>query len=302
MRKIIDLGWRRVGGRGAAATLALLALTLIPLAGCSPQSMAQSATATSNAQATQVANPSPTVISPTLSITPTAEAQATLSITATASITATGVVTAPGTPTPLPTPTGEPPDPLSVLNIFQFFSPNDTLVARDPVNLDGTGADEVLYTIAGRQSFITDTTEIRSGIGVLTYDATYRQWIPIWASPPLSGTTSPLPSANRKEAGGYNGGNLLGNGEAVMLARTTTLDGKAHLYLWRWNKEKGEGEPLKMAAPGGAGDADALFDADLDANVADVDDDGIYEVVLDNVAGVQIWKWDGTRFVLRGDS
>lgn len=285
--------------RGIAAILALLALTLIPLAGCSPQSMAQSATATANAETTQVANPSPTIITPTLSITPTIPAQATVSITATASITATGVVTEVGTPAPRPTPTGEPPDPMSRLNIFQFFATDDTLVARDFINLDGVGTDEILMTISGVRRIITD--EVNSGIGVLTYDTTYREWVPLWSPGPITGTTSPLPSANRKEAGGYNGGNLLGSAEPVLVARTTTVDGKAHLYLWRWNKESREGAPLKMTAPGGAGDVDAIFDADLDANVADIDDDGIYEVVLDNVAGVQVWKWDGTRFVLRGE-
>jgi hypothetical protein len=191
------------------------------------------------------------------------------------------------------------------LNIFQFFNREDNLVARDFVNLDDTSTAEVIYTVS--QVPLSSTMEVESGIGVLGYNSTSRQWVVIWASKPISGTASPLPSANRKEAGGYNGGNILGSRGPVLVIRNTTVDGKAHLRLWRWNKEKGqgalkgEGEPLKMVPAGGGADVDAVFDADLDANVADLDDDGIYEVVLDNLASVQIWKWDGTHFVLRGD-
>ena len=288
MRKFIVQGWRHTGERGIVALFALLALLLIPLAGCSPQGMAQSAAATANTQATQIANPSPTVI------LPVGEVQARASITATAAITSTAVITG------VQTPTGAPADPASRLNIFEFFSPNDTLVTRDFINLDGEGTDEVLYTIAGRPSVITGT-EVQSGIGVLIYDATAQRWDPVWASPPLSGTTSPLPSANRKEAGGYNGGILLSNTGPVLVVRSTTSDGKAHLQLWRWNSTTKEGEALKMVPPEGGSERDAVFDADLDVNIVDINDDGIYEVVLDNLIGVQIWTWDGTRFVLRGD-
>lgn len=307
MLKPTDRERRRVRELYMALPFALLtlAMILIPLAGCSPQSMAQSATATADAQATQLANPSPTAI-PITSTTAFTPVEATAAITATAGITATGVVTPEGTAGPASTPTGPPPDPVSVLNIFQFFPTNYTLVARDLVNLDGAGTDEVIYTIS--ETRLTITQEVQSGIGVLSYNANARQWVPIWGSKPISGTASPLPSANRKEAGGYNGGNILGiSGPPVLVVRTTTLDGKAHLRLWRWNTLKGEGtlkgagEPLKMAQAGGTSDTDAVFDADLDAIVADIDDDGIYEVILDNVASVQVWTWDGTRFVLRGD-
>jgi hypothetical protein len=308
MLKTTDLGRKHIGERGTAAILSLLALiltlALIILEGCSPQSMAQSATSTVAAQSTQLANPSPSSsITSTVAATPV---EATASITATAEVTATGVVTPEDTAGPAPTPVGTPPDPISQLNILRFFSRSDTLVARDLVSLDGAGTDEVIYLVSSVRQTIT--SEVDSAIGVLGYNSTNRAWTPIWASRSISGTASPLPAANRKEAGGYNGGDILRSGSPVLVLRTTTLDGKAHLRLWSWNKDKGEqgelkgvGEPLKMVPAGGGADVEASFEADLDANVADINDDGIYEVILDNLASVQVWKWDGARFVLRGD-
>lgn len=303
MRKYVDGGRKRREGRGKIVPLALLVLTLIlgliAVAACSPQGLAQSATATANANATIIASPSPAV-------TATSPSTATIGpgappIAPTVGITATGVVTPAETPAPRPTPTGEPPDPLSVLNIYRFFSPSAVLVSRDLVDLDGKDTGEILYTIT--EGAVSITEELRSGIAVLTYDSVYRQWIPVWASPPITGAISPLPSANRSAAGGYNGGKILGSsGPPILVARTTTRDGKAHLQLWRWDVEKQEGVPLKMRKPNG-GDVDVIFEAELDANVADIDDDGIYEVVLDNLAAVQVWTWDGAAqvFVLKGD-
>jgi hypothetical protein len=79
--------------------------------------------------------------------------------------------------------------------------------------------------------------------------------------------------------------------------RTTTIDGAAHLQLLRWNKETSTGEPLRMVPAGGGPEQDAIFDADLDVNVADLDDDLKWEVIADNVSGVQIWRWDGSKYV-----
>ncbi len=298
IHKTIAQRWGRKGERGIASMLTLLSLMLIlvPLAGCSPQGVAQSATATASSQATQAASSAPTVAPSTLPTTPTAVS---VQVTSTEGILVTPVPTPEGTEGPRPTPTGTAPDPLSLLNIFQFYSGDFNLVSRDVVNLDGTGPDEVLFTAAGIRHVITD--EVRSGIAVLSYDPVYREWSPLWASEPISGTASPLPSTNRKEAGGYNAGNILGNIGPVLVARTTTVDGKAHLYLWRWNNDKKVGERLKMASAAGAPDTDAVFDADLDVNVADLDDDGIYEVVVDNLASVQVWRWDGTHFAPGGN-
>ena len=90
---------------------------------------------------------------------------------------------------------------------------------------------------------------------------------------------------------------MLGTGESVFALRTTTLDGKAHLELFKWNKTTHAGELLKMVPAGGGAEQDALFDADLDINMADLNDDGVYEVVADNVTGVQVWSWGWLQYV-----
>jgi hypothetical protein len=199
-----------------------------------------------------------------------------------------------GTPTPRPIPTGEPPDPESRLNIYQFYQTNNTLVRRDLVQLDGSGANEVLFTLTGPDPVITG--EFRSNINVLTYDPTYREWSSAWASEPVSGTATPLLSVAQAELGGLNGRDLLRTGAPIFMVRTTTQDSRAHLYLYRWDAVGKKADWLKMVPTGGGAEKNATFDADLDLNVADLDDDGIYEVVADNVAGVQVWKWDGQKF------
>jgi hypothetical protein len=184
-----------------------------------------------------------------------------------------------------------------MLTIRDFYNPDDSLVKRDFLDLNGDSKAEVLFTISGNRVSITE--EVQSRMAVLTYDEIYREWNLTWFSGPITGTAHPLPSANRSGAGGYNGGNILGTGSAILAARTTTtLDGRAHLYLFRWDQAAGTGQPLKMAGESGA-ESDAVFTADLDLNLADIDDDGIYEVIADNVAGVQVWRWDraANRFV-----
>jgi hypothetical protein len=200
-----------------------------------------------------------------------------------------------GTPTPRPIPTGEPPDPESRLNIYQFYQTNNILVRRDFVQLDGNGADEVLYTLTGPDPVITG--EFRSNLNVLTYDATYREWTYTGSSEPVSGTAIPLLSVAQSEIGGLNGRDLLRTGTPTLMLRTTTADNRAHLYLYHWDASGKRADPLRMVPVGGGAEQNAAFSADLDLNVADLDDDGIYEVVADNVAGVQVWKWDGQKFL-----
>jgi hypothetical protein len=228
----------------------------------------------------------------TISGTGTATATETVTLTVPLSPTATLVE---GTPTPRPTPTGEPPDPESRLNIYQYYQTNNTLVRRDSVQLDGGGANEVLYTLTGPDPVITGET--RSNINVLTYDPTYREWNSTWSSDPVSGTATPLLSVAQRDLGGLNGDDLLRTGAPIFIIRTTTQDGRAHLYLYRWDAAAKKADPLKMVPAAGGAEQNAAFDADLDLNVADLDDDGVYEVVADNVAGVQVWKWDGQKYV-----
>lgn len=246
--------------------------------------------ATAGATGTTTATVATTVEATTA--TGTVAAGGTVTLTVPVSPTATVVE---GTPTPRLIPTGEPPDPESRLNIYQFYTTNNILVRRDSVQLDGSGADEVLYTLTGPDPVITG--EFRSNINVLTYDATYREWTATWASEPVSGTATPLLSVAQSELGGLNGRDLLRTGTPTLMVRTTTADNKAHLYLYRWDAAGKKADPLRMVPVGGGAEQNAGFSADLDLNVADLDDDGIYEVVADNAAGVQVWKWDGEKFV-----
>lgn len=200
-----------------------------------------------------------------------------------------------GTPTPRPVPTGEPPDPESRLNMYQFYQTNNTLVRRDYVQLDGSGDNEILYTLTGPDPVIT--TEQRSNINVLTYDPVYREWSIAWESIPVSGTASPLLSWAQSNLGGLNGGPLLGGNTPVFAIRTTTSDNRAHLFLYRWDAAAKTADPLKMVQAVGGAETNAIFDADLDVNLADLNNDNVYEVVADNIAGVQIWRWDGQKFV-----
>lgn len=198
-----------------------------------------------------------------------------------------------GTPTPRPIPSGTPPDPFSALNIYNFYGSNGNLIRRDTMNLGGGGSvDQVLFTISSQNAI---TEENNSNINVAKYDPVYREWNIQWASNTITGTASPLLSANQGNLGGLNGGDLLHDGSHILMVRTTTRDGTAHLQLLKWNPATGSGDVLKVV-PVGGGVQQSQFNADLDLNVADLDGDGVYEVVADNVAGVQIWKWDGHEY------
>jgi hypothetical protein len=235
-----------------------------------------------------------TVAVTTTAAAPTDTVTATGTVTLTVPLSPTATVVA-GTPTPRPIPTGEPPDPESQLNIYQFYQTNNILVRRDMVQLDGGGPVETLYTLTGPDPVVTG--ELRSNINVLTYDETYREWTSAWSSDPVSGTATPLLSVAQAELGGLNARDILRTGAPIFIVRTTTADGRAHLHMYRWDAAGKKADPLRMVPVGGGAEQNAGFVADLDLNLADLDDDGIYEVVADNVAGVQIWKWDGQKYV-----
>lgn len=218
---------------------------------------------------------------------------ATAAITALASGAGTATPPVEGTQAPLPTPEGTPPDPLSRLNIYEFFSSANTLVRNDLLQVSGAGPGLALYTLTGSTAVLT--SENKSNINVLLYDPTYREWNLTWASQPVSGTASPVLSTNQRDIGGLNGGDLLHTGAPVFILRTTTNDGRAHMQLFRWNAQAKKGELLKLVPTADGTELDT-FDADLDLNVADLNDDGVYEVVGDNSNGVQVWKWDGQKY------
>ncbi len=308
-QNLVPMMRRRVG---ILLTTAALLLGTTFAIGCAGQNSG-SAYGSSLAQATEQPAGTPTVlpaattgaigtvtpatetsVATTTTTSATAATKATETVTLTVPLSPTATVVE-GTPTPRPTPTGEPPDPESRLNIYEFYRTDNLLVRRDMVQLDGTGANEVLYTLTGPDPVITG--EFRSNINVLTYDPTYREWNDTWSSEPVSGTATPLLSAAETEIGGLNGGDLLRVGAPIFIIRTTTADSRAHLYLYRWDAAGKKADPLRMLPVGGGAEQNAAFAADLDLNMADLDDDGVYEVVADNLAGVQIWKWDGQKFV-----
>jgi hypothetical protein len=223
--------------------------------------------------------------------TPTAQAASsstTVPVTSTTTAEGTVVVPTPSGPTPA--------DPTNLLNVFNFFPSDETLARRDELQLEGDTVPEMLYTIAGPGTAIT--AETTSALAVITYDPTYRQWNLAWQSDPVEGVASPLTPFNKAHPDGFNGGDILRTGKPILAIRTTTRDRKAHLYLYSWDAQAHKGTPLKMASS--SGDANARFDGDLDVNLADLNGDGVYEVVADNLKDVQTWKWDGSKFVQGG--
>ncbi|MGA7733071.1 MAG: hypothetical protein WCD37_17575 [Chloroflexia bacterium] len=264
----------------------------LAIAAWSPQSAPASMRAQAEPTAT-VATGAPATATPAATATSTAPGSPTQVVTGTVTPTET-----PGTPPPRPTPVGPPPAvPYARLKVFDFGTGGNVVVKRDRMPLDGTGTDNILITISEARLGVGRpvTEEVASGLGVATWDPVYREWNLTWQSTPISGTARLLPAAN--QPGGWNGRPLLGTADPVFALRTSTLDGAAHLQLFKWNKETRQGEPLRMVPVGNGPEEDAVFDADLDVNVADLNEDGRWEVVADNVAGVQIWSWDGSKYV-----
>lgn len=270
--------------------LVCLLLMLLPLAaGCSSPPAAPAAQAAT-------ATPVPATALPAV----TASAATSIPVSTTTDITSTVTVTATeveGTPTPRPTPSGPAPtDPLALVNVFDIVTPGNMVVKHDALPLDKTQPDNILATITGNRLGISQplTQETTSALGVMTYDPVYREWNLTWQSDPISGTARPLAAST--QFGGLNGGDLLRDGSSILLLRTTTRDGKAHLQVLRYDSKTHTATVLKMVPEAGAAEKDAIFDADLDVTMADLNDDGVYEVIADNVAGVKSWSWDGSKF------
>lgn len=248
------------------------------------------------------AEPTATSVSSPADIATATTASEVTSATATVEVTGTveanTTVTITETPTERPTPSGPPPaDPYAQLTVFGFITAGNVVAKTDKMNVSGAKVNPVLLTITESRLGITHpvTEEVTSAIGVATWDPVYYSWGLAWQSTPISGVARLLQGATIP--GGWNGGNLLGTGEPVIGLRTTTLDGAAHLELFKWNSSTNQGEALRMIPAGGGAEQDALFTADLDVNAADLDDDGVYEVIADNVSGVQVWRWDGAKYV-----
>ena len=296
MHKKESMG-RRAGSRAGILFAAAFALIIPLLSGCAaPRDVAQlqpEFTPLIGSPTALVSTPSPA------SSTADVPSVETPSVEATGTITGTSTVT--GTAEVLPTPSGTPPSAFDGLNTFQYVPSGKSLVKRDRVQLDApgpnAGEDEVLLTITGPSEIITGEGDSR--IGVLTYDPVYRQWDLGWTSEVVSGTATPLLNTGQKDIGGFNGGDLLRTGDPILVVRTTMDDGAARLHMWRWNRESREASPVTKS-DGPLEGSDTIFEADLDINLMDIDDDGVYEVVADNLSDVQIWKWDGNIFKLEG--
>jgi hypothetical protein len=268
-------------------------LLILALAACSPQTAPSSQPAILQ----QADNATPSLTETATAPTATTIAAPASTVTTTVPVTATEVATATAAIV-RPTPTGAPPvNPFDRLQVFNFTSPGNLIIKRDKLSLDGGPVDNVLMTLTEARLGVTRpvTDEVGSVLNVVTYDPTYFEWNLAWQSEPISGVARLLPATGA--LGGWNGGKLLGTDDPVLALRTTTLDGKAHLELFKWNKTTHAGEILKMVPADGGAEKDALFDADLDINMADLNDDGVYEVVADNVTGVQVWSWDGSKYV-----
>ncbi|MEO5951480.1 MAG: hypothetical protein ABIQ44_03340 [Chloroflexia bacterium] len=270
---------------------AFLVVTIFAIAVFSPRTDRPSMLAQAEPTATTAPAPAATA---TIATTSTV-ATVTTEITGTVPVAATEVAT--DTASVRPTPSGPPPDdPYSQLTVFGFLTAGNLVAKTDRVP-SGGAVDNVLLTITEARLGLTHpvTEEVTSALGMAVWDPVYYSWVLGWQSAPISGTARLLQSSTAP--GGWNGGALLGTDVRVIALRTTTLDGAAHLQLSKWNKDTKQGDPLRMLPVGGGAEQDAIFNADLDVNMADLNDDGVYEVIADNVAGVQVWRWDGSKYV-----
>ncbi len=214
------------------------------------------------------------------------------SVTATATVTATTVAT----------------DPFALLNIFDFVPEDGALVSESILNVGGDATNEVLLTAnVTRPQTTTLGTTITPTVGalaVLRYDATNSRWHVQWetgaASVPGAATELPdtFPGSSRR----YQAGDLLRTGQPILLLRTVDppapprLLPAVHLRLWAWTGDAAV--PVQMAGPdGNPGPAD--FVGSSDVQLADLDDDGVMEVIVDSGAHTTVYRWDKDRFVVR---
>ena len=51
--------------------------------------------------------------------------------------------------------------------------------------------------------------------------------------------------------------------------------------------------------PGTNSSSNAVFTGAVDAQLLDIDNDGVAEVLVDDAGKTTIWKWDGARFAPR---
>ena len=223
-----------------------------------------------------------------------AAAPARQAVTATATVTSTDVATQT--------------DPFSVLNVFDLLPGGGTLVKQSVLNLRGDETNEVLLaadvTRAQTNTVgVVETTTIGT-MAVLNYSREQGEWLVQWqteaASPP--GAVQALPDTLGDATRRYQGGDLLRTGQPIFLLRTyeapTAPDAPPtiHLRLWAWTGDTAA--PLRMTGADGT-TGEAHFTATSDVQTADLDDDGVIEVIVDSGPASTIYRWETDRFVVR---
>jgi hypothetical protein len=211
------------------------------------------------------------------------------------------------TPTPEGTVNATPvvTDPFQVLDVFNLPQ-GERLVKKSILDLGGGDPKEVLLTISSQQTQtntvgVVETTTV-SSLAVLRYDPAGSEWKTQWQSTPVPGMASVLPDTIGETNRIYQGGDLLRTGQPILLLRTyepatKTIPGAEHLHLWAWTGDTAV--PVRMIAAGEASERDADFSGTSDVQTADLDDDGVIEIIADSGAHTDIYRWDKTHFVVQ---
>jgi hypothetical protein len=142
-------------------------------------------------------------------------------------------------------------------------------------------------------------TDTHAALLVVGWDSTKNNWHILYQTPEnaVPGRAVVLPAAAQ-------GRNLLGASPALPVLQLRTesaapatpsqITVTLRLYAWK----DGTVKPLTMQ-PAGAAAGDAVFSGSGDVRLLDIDNDGRAEVIVDDGAKTQIWKWDGNNFVPR---
>lgn len=227
---------------------------------------------------------------------PAAQATATTAVTTTGTVTATGTATASV-------------DPLNLFHPFDFVPDDAELVKESVTDLGGGDPREALLTmsISTPETDTTGTvvTATVSTLKVLRYDKSSGEWKVIWQpQPDVPGQAIALPETRGINPDRYQAGDLLRTGQPILLLRTqapgATPDAPpiVSLRLWAWTGDTAV--PLQMTTPDGQ-QQDAVFTGTSDAQTADLDDDGVIEIIVDSGPSATVYRWDATqtRFVVK---
>ncbi len=215
-------------------------------------------------------------------------------ITATATVTATGTATATV-------------DPLQLFHPFDFVPEGGVLIKESVTELGGGTPPEGLLTMSitapqTNTNGIVETTTV-SSLRVLRYDK--GDWTVLWQpQPDVPGQAIALPETRGTSPDRYQAGDLLRTGQPILLLRTQqagptpTDPPTVTLHLWAWTGDTAI--PLQMATADGKV-RDAVFTGTSDVQTADLDDDGVIEVIVDSGPTTTIYRWDAaqTHFVVR---